>query len=326
MELTEINNCPGTLTTGFQSYSPTLLKKMFDGKKVSHILDYTPGDDQSEDLDLFNENRRRISISGVQQKVSLVLEKNKLRLSKPGEQGRYILKPIPKDIRLANQIPANEHLSMQLANQVFGIKTAMNALIFFKNGEPAYITRRFDLKPDGLKWGTEDFASLAGKTSRNAGRYYKYEYSYEEMAVLMKKFVPAYPVEIEKFFSLILFNYLIANGDAHLKNFSLMETTAGDYIMSPAYDLINTRLHMRDADFALNKGLFNDGREISGKKDFREFGQALGMIPKRIDRILDFFTQKSALVKTLIDKSFLSSEMKMKYFDVIQSRIENLKN
>jgi serine/threonine-protein kinase HipA len=46
-------------------------------------------------------------------------------------------------------MPANEHLTMQIARQVYGIETAENALIFFKDGAPAYITKRFDVKEDG---------------------------------------------------------------------------------------------------------------------------------------------------------------------------------
>ena len=92
--------------------------------------------------------------------------------------------------------------------------------------------------------GKEDFASLAGKSSDNAGPNFKYDYSYEEMGFLIRKFVPAWRIEIEKFFSHVLFNYLISNGDAHLKNFALFESGSGDYLHSPAYDLINTRIHV----------------------------------------------------------------------------------
>lgn len=76
--------------------------------------------------------------------------------------------------------------------------------------------------------------------------------------MLIQKYVPAWRVEVEKFFSLVVFNYLFSNGDAHLKNFSLLESTNGDYLLSPAYDLINTKLHVDDTDFALEKGLFAD--------------------------------------------------------------------
>src|SRR5690606_27205193 len=99
-----------------------------------------------------------------------------------------------------NQVPANEHLTMQIARQVFGIHTAENALVFFKNGDPAYITKRFGVNPDGSKRAMEDFASLAGKTSETAGADFKYDYTYEDLAALVKKYVPAYAVELEKLF------------------------------------------------------------------------------------------------------------------------------
>ena len=123
------------------------------------MLPYKSPDRSEEDNEKFIENRKRISISGVQEKLSLTLKKNKLKLTEEGEQGTYILKPIPRDLKLVDQVPANEHLTMQIANQIFNINTAMNALIFFETGEHAYI--RFDIKKDGTKWGKEDFASLA---------------------------------------------------------------------------------------------------------------------------------------------------------------------
>jgi serine/threonine-protein kinase HipA len=66
-------------------------------------------------------------------------------------------------------VPANEHLTMQLARQVYKINTAENGLIFFKDGSPAYITRRFDIKPGGGKFCKEDFATFAGKTKDTTG-------------------------------------------------------------------------------------------------------------------------------------------------------------
>ena len=217
MNLSEIKYCPGTLAGGHKTYSQTCLRRLYNGRLVSHILPYNPPKQDEEVAELFQENRKRISISGVQEKLSFILDKNKLRLTKENEQGTHILKPIPVDLRKVNQVPANEHVTMQIARQVYHINTAENGMIFFKNGEPAYITKRFDLKPGGGKWGKEDFASLAGKTSVNAGENFKYDYSYEELGFLIQKFVPAWRLEIEKFFALVVFNFLFSNGDAHLK-------------------------------------------------------------------------------------------------------------
>ncbi len=321
MNLDELKYCPGTLAEGFTTYSPGCLRSLFSGKKVNHVLPYKlPG--QSEEVaEQFLENRKRISISGVQEKLSLILEKNLLRLTKPGEPGTYILKPIPGDLKKVDQVPANEHLTMQIAKQVYGINVAENAMIFFKNGSPAYITKRFDVKSNGLKWGKEDFATLAEKTKDNTGANFKYEYSYEEMVALMQKFVPAWRVEIEKYFSLVVFNFLFSNGDAHLKNFSLLESSKGDYLLSPAYDLVNTRLHVDDADFALDKGLFADDYKSTdyqknghpSKKDFIEFAKRVGVMQSRMERILQPFLEKKMLVETLISRSFLSDASKRGY-------------
>jgi serine/threonine-protein kinase HipA len=321
MKLDEIKYCPGTLAEGYNAYSPACLRNVFNNRKVSHILSYgQPKLDESV-AEMFMENRRRISISGVQEKISLILEKNHLRLTKEGEHGTYILKPIPRDLKKVEQVPANEHLTMQISAQVYGLKTAANALIFFNDGTPAYITKRFDVKPDGGKWGKEDFATLAEKTKDNAGVNFKYDCSYEELGHLIQKYVPAWRIEIEKYFSLVLFNYLFSNGDAHLKNFSLLETPAGDYTLSPAYDLINTRLHVADTDFALDKGLFADSfrSEISRmtghahKTDFMEFGKRIGVGEKRLEKLIMPFLMKQPEVEKLISHSFLNESCKKAY-------------
>lgn len=321
MNLDDIKYCPGTLAEGFTTYSPGCLRNLFNGKKVNHVLPYEQPQLSEEVAELFIENRKRISISGVQEKLSFLLEKNVLRLTKEGEQGNYILKPIPRDLKKVDQVPANEHLTMQIARQVYGLNRAENAMIFFKNGSPAYITKRFDVKDDGGKWGTEDFATLAGKTKDNAGVNFKYEYSYEEVGMLIQKYVPAWRVEIEKYFSLVIFNFLFSNGDAHLKNFSLLESTKGDYLLSPAYDLVNTKLHVDDTDFALDKGLFADGfRSAQYKKsghpakiDFFEFGIRIGVAEGRVEKLLKPFLEKQPFMETLVNRSFLSDANKRGY-------------
>ncbi|MBK7339189.1 MAG: HipA domain-containing protein [Saprospiraceae bacterium] len=321
MNLGELKYCPGTLAEGFNTYSPSCLRNLFNGKKVNHLLPYEQPQQSEEVAEQFMENRKRISISGVQEKLSFLLEKNLLRLTNEGEHGTYILKPIPRDLKKVDQVPANEHLTMQIAKQVYGLNTAENAMIFFKNGSPAYITKRFDVKEDGSKWGKEDFATLAGKTKDNAGANFKYEYSYEEVGMLIQKYVPAWRVEIEKYFSLVVFNFLFSNGDAHLKNFSLLESTKGDYLLSPAYDLVNTKLHVDDSDFALDKGLFADGfkseqykkSEHPSKSDFTEFAKRIGVAESRVNKLIYPFLENQPYMETLVSRSFLSDANKRGY-------------
>lgn len=334
MNLSEIKNCPGTLAEGFSNYSPGCLRNVFDGRKVSHILPYDKPQQNEDVATLFMENRKRISISGVQEKLSFILEKNVLRLTKEGENGTCILKPIPRDLKKVDQVPANEHLTMQIAKQVYGLNTADNALIFFNDGTPAYITKRFDIKEDGTKWGKEDFATLAGKTKYSGGPNFKYEYSYEEAGLLLQKYVSAWRIEVEKYFSLVLFNYLFSNGDAHLKNFSLLESSNGDYLLSPAYDLINTRFHVDDTDFALDRGLFTDNYKSDQFKksghaalsDFEEFGKRIGVSERRLEKITRPFIEKQPLMEALISRSFLSEANKRGYMLMYNTKRNYLLN
>jgi len=329
----ELTICPGTLAEGYTSYSPTCKRKLFDSKNVSHFLPYNHDSENEEDLQKFIENRKRISISGVQEKLSLILDKNKLRLTQQGECGTYILKPIPRHVQNAKFVPANEHVTMQIASQVYGIYTAENALIFFENGTPAYITKRFDVNKTGKKLGIEDFASLAGKTIENSGQNFKYDLSYQAMAELLKKYVPAAILELEKFYKIIVFNFLFSNGDAHLKNFSLIETPQGDYVLSPAYDLLNTRLHVEDTSMALSDGLFANDFETESFKvngyyaydDFYTFGLTIGLKENRLTKILnDFRLEHQVEVKNMISRSFLSEGLKERYYNSYLDRLKLL--
>ena len=324
----EINVCPGTLAIGFDTYSPSCLRKMFDGKRVSHIIDLSLDGNADNIAATIN----KISISGAQEKLSAVVDKGHIILTPPQQQGRYIIKPIPdyKHLRFRNNIPANEHLTMQIASQVYGIKTAENALAFFADGQMVYITKRFDYDENGLKIRQDDFASISGKTDRNSGKDYKYTGCYEDIARLLKQNVPAWQVEMSRYFSLVVFNYIFCNGDAHLKNFSLRETPNGDYILSPAYDLMNTSIHIDDGDFALQGGLipkseYSDIYTNSGhpcKDDFITFGKRIGVLPKKLHSIIELFATEQPQVLQLIERSFLDEKVKRMYR---QSYLERLR-
>ena len=333
----EIDYCPCTLAEGFNTYSPRALRQLFDRKKVNPVLDFNAPDTDEEVAEKLRQNSKTISISGAQFKQSLVVERNKLRLTEPGEPGRYILKPIPimPPFGKAEELPANEHLTMQIARQAYGIIIAECALVFFKNGAPAYITKRFDYTADGRKTAQEDFASISGLSNEKDGVGYKNSGSYEDIADRMKKYVVAYAVEIEKYFERIVFNYLFSNGDANLKNFSLQQSTSGDYLLSPAYDLIDTSIHIpADSFFALSEGLFSDGYETESFKvlgyyaydDFYEFGMRIGMLENRVHTILNKYRGQNQKVLTLIHASFLSEPVKAIYINHYADRLKMLNN
>ncbi len=323
----KIEVCPGTLASGFDKYSPKCIRNMFDGVRINPVVDFNYDTNHADFIAAVN----RISISGVQEKLSAVIAGKKLVLTPDGQHGRYIIKPTPdyKHLRYRNQIPANEHLTMQIARQVYNIKTAENALIFFADDTAAYITKRFDYSSDGLKIPQEDFASLAGKTERNHGKNFKYTGSYEDAATLLRKNVAAWKVEISKFFALVVFNYIFGNGDAHLKNFSIQQAPDGDYILTPAYDLLNTSIHIDDGDFALQEGLMPQSAHSETfrrtghpcKEDFMEFGHRIGVLPRKAATIIETFATEQPMVYTLIERSFLDDRTKRMYRRSYQERL-----
>ena len=154
------------------------------------------------------------------------------------------------------------------------------------------------------------------------------------MGELLKKYVPAWRVEIEKLYSLIVFNFLFSNGDAHLKNFSLIETPSGDYVLSSAYDLLNTRIHVDDSDFALDGGLFSDGFKSEemkksnhpGLHDFQELARRLEINEKRRDKILVPYLQRQTMVEELTHRSFLNDKTKRAYLLHYQTKRNHLNN
>jgi len=309
-----------------EGFCSVCLKKLFDGVRVSPVLPFS----KPEYNRIHREQGSRISISGMQTKHSLKRVGKRLELTE--QDGEFILKPIPNgNMERAGEAPANEHVSMQIAAQVFKINTAVNALVFFEDGEPAYLTKRFDRTPDG-KLLQEDFCQLAGRSEDSHGKNYKYDYSYEGIAEIMKRHIAPYAVESEKLFKLIVFNYLIHNGDAHLKNFSVLRDGANDfYRLSPAYDLMNTRLHVsEESDTALDlfKDDFSteshDANAYYAKDDFLSLGLRMGMIRERVLEVLNFSESRVEDVVSLINRSYLSADTRELYVTHIRDRVKRL--
>ncbi len=310
-----------------EGYSRSAQRRLAGGnRKFPHRLAFN----RSDIIEFRMREARHLSISGVQDKVSLRLDRGKLYPTE--KDGAYILKPVPSvDIpRFRADVPANEHLTMQIAEQIFGIQTAINACIRFADNELAYITRRFDRLGD-RKIAQEDFCQLSNRSEETDGKNYKYDATYEETGRILKKFCKAYPVEVEKLFARIVFNYIFSNGDAHLKNFSLYRTEYGDYILTPAYDLISTSIHFPtesrtaldlfdryESDYFRMNGFY-------GRPDFMALAELFGIKTDRATRFLDRFAQQRQQVIDWIARSFLSAPAQADYAARFEDRIQTLK-
>lgn len=320
--MNDIDVCPSTLEKGFSTFSPKARRHFLGGKTVSHILPYeslSTGDGLI--------NRGRISLSGAQEKCSAVIDHGVFRLTEDGERGTYILKPVLTGFENREFSPANENLTMQIASQVYGIRTAENAVCFTTGGEQVYVTKRYDVRDDGSRIMQEDLASLAGISRDTHGPNFKYSVlDYVDLAAIIRKYIPAWHIELVRYFDLMLFNFVFANGDAHVKNFSVIQTSMGDYRLTPAYDLINTLLHIPNGlIFAMDKGLYPGwNRELGAYgSDFLVFGKMIGIDEATVKREIDRFCADYSEIDRLVGNSFLSDKLKDDYLRIHRTRVNS---
>jgi len=316
--------CPSCYKEGSEGFCKKCSKLLFEGKNVGEFLKFDSP--KGGNITEYRSHVSKISIYGAQVKYSLALNGNELRLTEQG--GEYILKPYPiGQLKNIQDTPENEHLSMQMASQIFKLNVAPNARIQFMDNQFGYIVRRFDVRKDGGKFRQDDFAQLAGKTDAD-GKDYKYESNYEEIGALIDKYSSAAIIEKEAYFKVVLFNYIIGNGDAHLKNFSILENETGLFRLSPLYDVLCTKIHSEDTDFALD--FFSNDYETESFKengfisfiDFLELGKRLGLPQERVNRIiLEFASYKDQCIE-FIGNSDLSEAAKTLYRKNVTDRCD----
>ena len=253
----------------------------------------------------------RISISGVQKKllVDLSLDGRWLR---PNNHGRFILKP---QVSGYSHLPENEHLTMLLAREA-GLEVPPVGLVSVGPKTRAYVVRRFDRTTDEppRKRRQEDFCSLSGRDPSD-----KYQSSAEECATLVRRYVENPTKSLRQLFRLFAFSHWVSNGDLHLKNVSLLEQPPGGFELSPAYDLLSTRLYpqLKQSREAMP---LNGKTEQLDAADFEQFGRACGLSVTDAAEDLKRMAGKSQVATELIQASFLPPDLKREYARWLRQR------
>ncbi len=257
----------------------------------------------------------KISIQGVQPKLSARLNVKKQQFEICDRYGHYILKP---QIAEYQEVPENEDLTMRLAH-LAGIEVPLHGLLYGRNKELTYFIRRFDRMGRNSKIHVEDFAQLA-ELSRDT----KYRSSMEKVTGLIEKYCTFPVIEKLKLFRLTLFCFLIGNEDMHLKNFSIIYKD--DVIaFSPAYDLLNTTIVLPRPEEELALPLNGKKNRLQRHDLIDYFGRdRLQLTDRIINKVLREFKQLRDPWKALLDSSFLSDMMKEKYLIVLDNRFERL--
>jgi serine/threonine-protein kinase HipA len=300
------------LKEGQVDFHPACAKKIF-GTTLVPELPYT----SERVLELAEQVvRSQTAVTGVQPKLSLdiapsVLKGEPKRFTIVGLWGRYILKP---QTNMYPGLPELEDLTMHLA-EIARIKTVPHSLIRFADGELCYLTRRIDRNEQGAKFPMEDMCQLAERLTE-----YKYKGSYEQIARLISKYSSVPMLDLVNFWEQVYFCWLTGNSDMHLKNFSLYSIQKGIYSLTPAYDMLSTKLVIPEDTEDLALTLNGKKRKLK-RSDFETAFASTGLDKKVGQNILLKFEKAKPWWLEFMDQSFLTLDVKERYKELIRSRI-----
>lgn len=289
-------------------------KKIF-GSATAPVLPYTRADitELAEQV-----IRSQTTLTGVQAKLSLDISSSRnepKRFTIVGLWGRYILKP---QTELFKHLPEVEDLTMHLA-ELAKIKVVPHSLVRFADGELSYITKRIDRGSKGEKLPMEDMCQLSERLTE-----YKYKGSYEQVAKLIMQYSSAPKLDVVNFWEQVVFSWITGNADMHLKNFSLYSLRKGYYSLTPAYDMVSTKLVMPEDTEELALTLNGKKRKIK-RSDFQTSMTSSCLEEKIIENLFAKFTKVSDKWFGFIETSFLPDEMKEQYKQIVQNKLEVLK-
>jgi serine/threonine-protein kinase HipA len=308
-----MNYCPIIYAPcGDNRYSEAGLRLLSTELTSLKDLEYTA---EEQRIEAYN-RASKMSIQGIQPKLSAKLNIKESKFDIVDKGGRYILKP---QHHLYLEMPENEDLTMKLAGEI-GLDIPLHGLIWSKDNTLTYFIKRFDRKGQNDKVAVEDFAQLAG-LSRDT----KYEYSMERIVMLVDAYCTFPAIEKIKLFKLFIFNYLIGNEDMHLKNFSII-TNDNKVMLSPCYDLINSTIEYKKQDEEIALPVKGKKKHLTHYIMVDYFGKEKCELTSRsIDNIMETIALSVQKWKELIDISFLSKEMKGKYHNLLDIRLNVLK-
>ncbi|KTD69869.1 putative DNA-binding transcriptional regulator [Legionella santicrucis] len=305
--------CPITyeIISDQESYSQRGLRLLSPQLKKLSPLELSANEQRQEALDRVG----KMSIQGVQKKLSAQLKVKAGCFEIVDQNGHYILKPQSDNFP---ELPENEAITMSLAKTI-GLEVPVHGLVYSKDNSMTYFIKRFDRIGHNKKLAVEDFAQLSGED-----RYTKYQSSMEKVLAIIEKFCTFPKIEFVKLFKLTLFNFLVGNEDMHLKNFSLI-TKDKKISLSPAYDLLNSTIALKNAKEEMALPLRGRKNNLTKRDFFKYFAvEQLTLNQKVIAGIMQEFQQVIPRWRQLIGFSYLSQQMQKKYLQLLDERCERL--
>lgn len=252
----------------------------------------------------------KMSISGVQPKLSVKLadRAGDPHLEVTGDGGQYILKP---QVQAFASLPENEELCMTIAEDI-GIYVPAHCLVHLKDKSLAYVVKRFD-RVGRRKVHQEDFAQILQKQD-------KYNGSVEEIGEKLKTSSEVPGLDVQLFFERVVFNFLIGNGDAHAKNYSVIYNEEALVRLAPAYDLVCSRIVIPEE--AEESALTIQGKKDRIKRRDLDLLANYFDIPEKIR--FEKFAGKEELFRSRLAESLLPEELAEAFDKLLIERFQRL--
>jgi len=307
-----MSRCPITYEESESKYSANGLKLLSRNLSDLKDIEYS-AEEQRHEAAI---RATKMSIQGVQPKLSAILNIQHAKLEIVDINGKYIIKP---QHHIYPQLPENEDLTMKMAS-ICGINTPIHGMIYSKDGTLSYFIKRFDRLGRNSKLPLEDFAQLAEEK-----RETKYEYSVEKLIKLIDNNCTFPQMEKIKFFKRFLFNFLVGNEDMHLKNYSLI--SQNDKIeLSPAYDFLNSSIVL-GKDVEESALTLKDKKKNLTKNILIDYlgSERLNLNSVVINNTLNELRNAISSWYDLINISFLNQSLKDDYKELLEKRIDVLK-
>ena len=304
-----MNRCPITYELcGNNKYSEKGLRMIAPKLTNLNDLPYTAAELRQEAAN----RAKKLSIQGVQPKLSATISVVEQEFKIVDQFGTYIIKP---QNDLFPELPQNEDVTMKMA-KAFGLDVPFHGMLYAKDGSLSYFIKRFDRYGKGKKIATEDFAQLTGNT-----RDTKYRFTMEKLVLVIDEFCSFPAIEKADFFKRVLFCYVTGNEDMHLKNFSLI-TKNGKTTLTPIYDFLNSSIVIKNPEEEI--ALTLKGKKSNLKAtDFIDYyaKERLQLNEKTVVTILEQMENAIPKWKELLEISFLSDEMKEKYLELLKYKL-----
>lgn len=233
----------------------------------------------------------------------------------------------PPKSKFPSDIAANEHLTGQIARQVFGINSPATFLMYLADGKPACLTR---VRLASLRQGREtiSLANLAENQKERPGRKTSSApASYEETGFLLREYCAAWRIEMERYFFRVVFHYILDCGEGGLNTFGLRQSQDGDYLLAPSGHLISMGLHYpghKGLPFLLWRGQKEEDPNRWSRADFLLLADRLGIRADRAGFYLDRFTRARPAVLDMVERSFLSKKARPVMARRVERRIHCL--